>query len=192
MKIDKSIIISFVLLVVIASLYRVMPGRPLGFAPQIAMALFGGSVISDKKLSFLLPLLSMFISDLIYEVLYRNGVTPISGFYQGQLFNYILFAGITVIGFFIKKNNVAHVLGGSLIGATVYFIVVNFGVWVGGGLDINNQPYPKTLDGLMYCYTAALPFYKGALYSTLFFSTVLFGGYYLLNKYVVKPTPVTA
>ena len=50
MKINKSVVLSFILLVVIASLYRIMPGRPLGFAPQIAMALFGGAVIKDRKL----------------------------------------------------------------------------------------------------------------------------------------------
>ncbi len=52
MKIDKSTTVSFILLIVIASLYRVMPRRPLGFAPQIAMALFGGATIKDKKLCF--------------------------------------------------------------------------------------------------------------------------------------------
>ena len=68
MKIDKSIIVSFILLVIIASLYRIMPGRPLGFAPQNAMALFSGSIVKDKKFSFLLPILSMLISDIIYEI----------------------------------------------------------------------------------------------------------------------------
>lgn len=183
MKIDKSVIVSFILLVVIASLYRVMPGRPLGFAPQIAMALFGGSVIKDKKLSFLLPLLSMLISDIIYEILFVAHISPIKGFYSGQALNYALFAGITFIGFYIKKENVLSILAGSLVGATVFFLLSNFGVWIGGGLDINNVPYPKTFDGLIYCYTAALIFYKGALLSTLFFSAVLFGGYYAVNKF---------
>ena len=89
MKIDKSTLVSFILLVLMASLYRVMPGRPFGFAPQVAMALFAGSVVNDKKLSFLLPILSLFISDVIYEVLYRNGLSTIGGFYDGQLLNYI-------------------------------------------------------------------------------------------------------
>ena len=52
MKLNKSVVGSFVLLVLMASLYRIMPGRPLGFAPQIAMALFAGSVIKDKKVAF--------------------------------------------------------------------------------------------------------------------------------------------
>jgi hypothetical protein len=185
MKIDKSIIGSFVLLVVIASLYRVMPGRPLGFAPQIAMALFSGSIVKNKKLSFLLPILSMLLSDIIYEVLFRINISSIAGFYNGQLVNYILFAAVTIIGFMIKKENLMHIAAGSIAGATFYFIASNFVVWIGGGLALNNLPYAKSWDGLMACFTAALPFYKGSLYATLFFSAILFGGYFIFTKYTL-------
>ncbi|HMG83676.1 MAG TPA: DUF6580 family putative transport protein [Ferruginibacter sp.] len=190
MKIDKSTIVSFILLIVIASLYRVLPGRPFGFAPQIAMALFAGSVVTDKRLSFLLPILSLFISDVMYEVLYRNGLSTISGFYDGQLLNYALFAAITVVGFNLRKENVLDIIAGSLVGATAYFVFSNFGVWLVGGLDINSVPYPKTAIGFVNCLAAGVPFYKMSVYSTLVFSTILFGGYYLVNKYVVKPVAV--
>jgi len=190
MKIDKSTIVSFILLVLIASLYRVVPGRPMGFAPQIAMALFGGSVISDKKISFLLPLLSMFISDVLYQVLHNYGLTPLSGFYSGQLTNYILFALITVIGFWIKKQNVLSIIVGSLAGATFYFIASNFCVWAFGGLDINNLPYPKSIAGILTCYSEAIPFYGNSIIATLLFSGILFGGYYVVNKYWVKRTVI--
>ena len=55
MKLDKHILVSFGLLIIMAALYRAMPGRIWGFAPHIAMAIFGGSVIKDRKLAFLLP-----------------------------------------------------------------------------------------------------------------------------------------
>ena len=74
MKISKQLIGSFLLLIVVASLYRIMPGRPYGFAPQIAMAIFGGAIVRDKKLAFILPLLSMLVSDGLYQLLYINGV----------------------------------------------------------------------------------------------------------------------
>jgi len=186
MKIDKSILLSFVLLVIICSLYRVMPGRPFGFAPQWAMALFGGAIISDKKYSFLLPLSSMLVSDLIYQVLYKYGLTTISGFYDGQWLNYLLFAGVTVIGFFIKKDKVASIILGSLAGPTVFFILSNFIDWAVGGLDINNQPYPKTFAGLTNCYQSAVPFYAWSLVATLLFSGLFFGVYYLMNKHITR------
>ncbi len=183
MKINKDTIWSFILLVVIAGVYRIIPGRPGGFAPQIAMALFAGSVIADKKISFLLPLLSMFVSDGLYEILYLNGVSNIKGFYSGQLTNYLLFAGLTVIGFWVKKNNIAHVIGGSLVAATVYFVASNFLLWVGDGLAINNLPYVKNWAGLIECFTVAIPFYLKSIYATLTFSVILFGAYYVINKY---------
>ena len=104
MKNTKTTILVFVLLIVAAALYRIWDHRPWGFAPQIAMALFAGSVIKDKRFSFLVPLFSMLISDVLYQFLYSRGLTEISGFYQGQWVNYTLFTAITVIGFFIKKK----------------------------------------------------------------------------------------
>jgi hypothetical protein len=67
------------------------------------MALFGGSVIKDKRWAFALPIFSMFLSDLLYQALYNAGMTTIPGFYAGQFTNYVLFAGITVLGFMIRK-----------------------------------------------------------------------------------------
>ena len=52
----KSIIWALILLIVVAAVYRVIPGRPWGFAPQWAMALFAGAMIKDKKWAFALPL----------------------------------------------------------------------------------------------------------------------------------------
>ena len=183
MKKDKSIVVSFILLVLMASLYRILPGRPLGFAPQIAMALFAGSIVKDKKYAFLLPLFSMLVSDILYEVLFQFKVSTVPGFYSGQLINYVLFVGLTVVGFAIKKTNPVQIFAGSIAGATIYYLLSNFAVWIGEGLDITNQPYPKTMAGLLHCYAEAIPFYRGSLYATLIFSVILFGGYYLINRY---------
>ena len=181
MKISKQVLLSFVLLIIIASLYRITPGRPFGFAPQIAMAIFGGAVIKDKKLAFLLPLLSMFISDALYELLYRNGVGNISGFYEGQLTNYILFGAMTAFGFFIKKINVSQILLASLAAPTAFFILSNFFVWLSNSPAAGLQR-PKTFNGLLMCLNDGLPFYPWSVASTLIFAAILFGGYYLFSK----------
>ncbi len=186
MKLNKSNFIILLFLVITASLYRVWDGRPMGFAPQIAMALFAGSVCRDKRFAFLFPVFSMLISDLIYQFLYVQGLTPIKGFYGGQWQNYLLIASVTIIGFFISKNKISHIIAGSLGGAVYYFIISNFLVWAGGGLDINNQPYEKSFNGLITCFTAALPFFKWSLVSTLLFNGVFFGSFYYLGKSVLK------
>jgi hypothetical protein len=184
MKQNKTFLWSLLALVLIAALYRIVPNRPLGFAPQIAMALFAGAVIKDKKWAFALPLFSMFISDVLYEVLSQLKLTDIQGFYEGQLTNYILFAGITVMGFLIKRITVLNVIGFSLAAPTLFFIVSNGLFWLAGGANainvITQQPLARDMSGLMQAYVQGIPFYRGSLLATLCFSVILFGGYYLL------------
>ena len=186
MKLNKSNLLVLFILILACALYRVWDSRPMGFAPQIAMALFAGSVSKDKRFAFLFPVLSLFISDLLYQVLYSQGFSTIKGFYSGQWQNYLLIASITIIGFFINKNKIGQIFIGSLAGAVYFFLISNFMVWIGGGWDINNQPYPRSFSGLMLCYSEALPFFKWSVLSTLLFNGVFFGSFYLLGKSVLK------
>jgi hypothetical protein len=181
MKITRQILGSFLLLIIIASLYRIMPGRPYGFAPQIAMAIFGGAIIKDKKLAFILPLLSMFVSDALYQLLYINGLGNIPGFYDGQLVNYILFAALTVFGFFIKNFNVKRIAIASLSAPTAYFLVSNFLVWISAS-PLAGLQRPKTFSGLIMCYGDGLPFYPWSIAATFVFSAILFGSYYFMTR----------
>lgn len=192
MKLNKSVLLAFGILVLSASLYRAWPGRPFGFAPQMAMALFGGAMISDKRMAFILPLLSMLISDIFYQVLYTNGYTSIPGFYSGMALNYALIAGVTLFGFLLKKISVLRVAAFSMTGSIVFFLVSNFTVWLGGG----GYHRPKTFDGLMMCYNDGLAFFRdygvingfyGNLFlGDLFFCGLLFGSYFLLNRKEAK------
>lgn len=192
MKLNKSVLLAFGILVLSASLYRAWPDRPYGFAPQMAMALFGGAVIKDKRWAFILPLLSMLISDVLYQLLYINGFTEISGFYTGQWMNYLLIAGITVFGFLLKRITTLRVAAFSMAGSVLFFLASNFTVWLGGG----GLGRPKTFDGLMLCYYDGLAFlrdygfikgfYGNVFIGDLFFCTILFGTYYLINRTVLQ------
>jgi hypothetical protein len=179
MKNSKQLAISFIILIIVASLYRIMPGRPYGFAPMIAMAIFGGAVIKDKKFAFLFPLLAMFISDGLYQLLYINGVGNITGFYDGQLTNYILFGGLTVFGFFIKNFNVKKIAIASFVAPTVYFLISNFLVWASAS-PLAGYARPKTFSGLLMCYSDGLPFYPWSVAATFIFSALFFGSYYFM------------
>jgi hypothetical protein len=182
MKINKSLVASFILLVIAGAFYRVMPNRPMGFAPQFAIALFCGAIVNDKKMAIIFPLLSMVISDALYAVLYANGLTTIKGIYGGQWFNYLLFAGITVVGFYVNKSKVLHITGGSIAAVLAFFLLSNGAVWLAGSPDINNIPYPKTMAGLSSCYLAGVPALLNSLYATLLFSGLFFGAYQLFSK----------
>ncbi|MBY0480367.1 MAG: hypothetical protein K2Q21_03340 [Chitinophagaceae bacterium] len=179
MKLNKNLVLSLCLMVVIASVYRVLPNRPFGFAPQIAMALFGGAFfVKNKKWAFSLPLISMFISDLVYQVLYNYGYTEISGFYNGQWVNYLLIGGLTVFGFLISDAKITKVILATIAAPTTYFLISNGMVWLGNG----GYQRPRTFSGLIQCLVDGVPFYQNSVMGTIVFGAILFGGYALLKK----------
>jgi Family of unknown function (DUF6580) len=185
MKLGKTIVWSFILLILVAALYRVIPGRPYGFAPQWAMAVFAGAIIKDRKFALIVPVLSMFFSDMFYQILYSSGLTTMQGFYEGQWQNYLLFGSLTFIGFLIKKINVISVLLASIAAPTIYFILSNLILWA-GWTGTRGLGRPKTWDGLLLCYNDALPFYRTSLISTMVFSAILFGSFYIISRNATK------
>ena len=78
--------------------------------------------------------------------------------------------------FFI--NTLSTRIFGSLLGACLFFIVTNFGVWSLGA-------YGYSLNSLMLCYTLALPFFAYTFISTFIFSGVI-EGLYKFNFFKLK------
>ena len=176
MKFNKSVLVAFILLVLVASFCRIA-----GYAPQLAMAVFAGAIIKDKRLAFALPLISMFFSDLLYQVLFVYGYTDYGGFYEGQLTNYLVIASLTLIGFWVKGINLARIAIGSVAAPLMFFFLSNLFVWMGsGGLG-----RPHTFSGLIMCYNDAVPFFRASLLNTIAFSAILFSGYYLIERFLV-------
>jgi hypothetical protein len=182
MKFNNKLILAFVLVALVTGLYRVFPNRPAGFAPQLAIALFSGFIFSgSKKWAYALPLLSMFLSDVVYQVLFITGKTEYGGFYGwGQFVNYALVATMALFGFLIKENKYALPIGVlSVIGScTAYYLLSNTSVWLGNG----GFHRPFTVEGYFQCLTDGLPFYKTSLPATFVFGIVLFGSYFLVKK----------
>ena len=133
-------------------------------------------------MSFLLPLLALFISDAIIHVLYINNQFDFAGFYTGQWKNYLLLLAVTLIGWLLKGKNYSALAIGAIAGPTLYFFVSNFIVWQA----TTEAVYAKSFSGLMTCYEAALPFYRNSLISTLLFLPVIL----LLYNYLTKKKAV--
>jgi hypothetical protein len=185
MKSSKNIVWSFTLLIIVAALYRIIPGRPFGFAPQWAMAIYAGAVIKDKKWAFIMPVLSMFVSDLIYQGLFIGGISDIPGFYEGQWQNYLLFTLLVFVGLAIRSLNVFQIVAASVTAPTLYFLVSNFLVWASNGAT-RGLNRPKNFNGLLLCYTDGIPFYKMSILATLVFSAILFGSFIFARNYQMK------
>ena len=177
MKQRTTLVLIAIGMILAAALSRVA-FYPLNFSPVIAMALFGGSVIKDKKLAFLLPLLAMFIADVLFEI---TNIAP--GFWGwGQLASYGILGLITVFGFNLKKINVANVTGFSIASSLIFFFLSNSTAWL---FDSYNM-YTRNFAGWMNCLAAGIPFLKNGLAADLVYSAVFFGGYVLLEKFAFK------
>jgi hypothetical protein len=184
MKQTNKPLLAFGLLVLTAALYRIVPGRPFGFEPMIAMAIFGGAVIANKRLAFALPLAAMLLSDALYEGLSRAQILNMPGFYEGQWLNYILLAGITFFGIFMKRVNLLNVGVAAVAAPILYFLISNTGVWAGGG----GYARPISFAGWLQAMADGLPFLKWSMLSSVAFSGVLFGAWYALRATRVTPS----
>lgn len=129
-----------------------------------------------------MPVLSMFISDLLYQILYIGGISNMQGFYEGQWQNYLLFTLLVFVGLAIKKINILQIVIASVTAPSLYFLVSNFLVWASNGAT-RGLGRPKTFNGLMLCYADGIPFYKMSILATLVFSAILFGSYIFTRNY---------
>ena len=144
-------------LIVLAVASRLLP-HPPNFAPITGIALFAAARFQQKWFAFLLPLFCLFITDLVLGLSWIN------------LFVYGAFALISLMGMRRKKFHFPSILAGS----TLFFVVSNLGVWL--------LHYPLTLDGLVGCFTLAIPFFGNTLAGDLFYTVVLFYTFSAVKK----------
>ena len=165
------------IIILLAAFTRIMP-HPPNFSPMAAIGLFGAAHFAKKWQAFFIPLIGVWISDLVinnyvYSISSSNFVWFYSGFYW-QYISYILiiFAGLFI---FNRGISLTKMFGGMISSSGIFFLVSNFGVWAGGTM------YPKNFGGLITCYAAGVPFIHNTIISDVLFTTVLFGTYYLLQ-----------
>ncbi len=161
------VLISFI---VVAALSRLLPFPP-NFSPIGSMALFGAAYFARKQWAFLVPLLALWLSNLVLDnIVYAR-------FYDGfvwfsNVWVYLAFVGLIFFGMeALRKVTVPRVIGASLGAAVLFFLVSNFGVWLTSGM------YAPTAAGLLSCYAAAIPFFGNTLAGNLIFSALMFGSF---------------
>ncbi|MCH7534573.1 MAG: hypothetical protein IH948_02300 [Bacteroidetes bacterium] len=150
--------------------------HPWNFTPVAAMALFGGAYLLNKAWAYLLPLGALLLSDVAIEVAYQTGHFAHGGFYPGMYTVYIGFALIVFLGSKVGKNiKPVTVIGGALAGSVSFFLITNFGTWATGTL------YPMTIDGLIACYAAGVPFFRHTLLGDVVYASAFFGAFELIK-----------
>jgi hypothetical protein len=169
MKFSKQLVIFFFILVGISTLVKLICAPQInlsGFTAIIAVSLFAGISIRDKRITFLFPLLAVFISDVLLQALHAMNLFPFAGFYSGQLANYVCIAIITLIGMAFRNLKTVGIIGAAVVAPTIFFLLSNFFVWK---FQADAIGYNKDISGLWQAYTFGLPFYRNSLISTFIF-----------------------
>jgi len=127
--------------------------HPPNFTSLLALSFYVPAILGIIYLPALL--ISFFITDLFI------------GFHSVTLFTW---GSVILIGLSSKffLSSMFTRVSGSLLGACIFFLITNFGVWSMGS-------YGYTVKGFILCYTFALPFFAYSLISTFMFASVIEG-----------------
>jgi hypothetical protein len=148
----------FLVLIILFAIFSRFIPHPPNFTPITAIALLCSKGFTNRWIIFLIPIISLFISDLFL------------GLHDSIPFVYGAFILITFLGISAKKISIGTVL----MSSTIFFLISNFGVWF--------YNYPRTLNGLISCYTLATPFFLNTILGDLAYCAIMIYPYYALLK----------
>jgi hypothetical protein len=162
---DRRHIVLPALLVVALALTRLQVGTlPPGFSAIYALA-FCGAVYFRGALAWWMPFGTLLVSDLVLNVFYYDE-PALGGF---TIVTYGTFALLILFGRRFKPSDPWwKLLGGSLAGAVLFYLVTNTFAWM------SNPAYAKTLAGWLQALTTGLPGFPPTW--TFFRNTLLSSG----------------
>jgi len=129
---------------------RLIP-HPPNFTSLLALSFYVPAIFGTRYVPAII--LSLALTDFVI------------GFHSTILFTW---GSVLLIGLISKYFNKSIIfrMSGALTGAFIFFILTNFGVWIGGS-------YGYTLNGIIMCYLLAIPFFGYSLISTLIYSIII-------------------
>ena len=144
---------------------------PWNFSPLMAISLFAGANLSDRRFRFGLPLLTLLLSDLgIWGVTGQFSWAFPPGYWSSYACN--IFAVLLGTGLNSRTgmSRMFAAAGRGVLAEIVFFVITNFVYF------LTQTDHPHNLAGLAACYIAAIPFAQTSFVSTAFYSTMLFSG----------------
>ena len=192
---NKDRIMLAVVLITIGSIIRILLHNNLPGSPSIYITINGitqsmfmldlffvvaiisilSGILLGGYYTFIVPISVMIITDLVIG---NNWIL---------LFTWSGFAILGIFGYLLKSKNsltvrhIPRILGVGIAGILIYDIWTNFGTFLGGW-------YTHTWDGLILCYTKALPFmFWHLLSTTIAMSLVIIPIVYLKENKITLP-----
>ncbi len=166
------------LLILAAVAYRIVTGLAItsgtswlsNFAPLAALALCGAAYF-PAKYKFTIPLLALFVSDVVLNIHYHFPVfTPLAASH------YFGFAVVGCLGLLLQNRpSWKTLLPASLAGSILFYVITNAASWLA------DPGYAKNFGGLVQSLTVGLPqysatptwmFFRNSLLSDLFFTAL--------------------
>lgn len=155
-------------LIVIGVLSRLIP-HPPNVTAVVGVSLLAAYAIRNVWLAALVPIATMAIADIVL------------GWHGSALFTYAGMLAATLIGRgLLGRLSVLRLGGAAFLGSLAFFLISNFGVWLGGY-------YGPGLDGLIACYVAAIPFWGYSLIGDLGSTAILFALFVLGRRATSEP-----
>jgi hypothetical protein len=146
---------------------RLMPHAP-SFTPVAASAVFAGMIFRSRVLAMTAPISGMVLSDLVL------------GSYDWRIMSvvYVSLALPAILSMWARRFQMPIVLVPLvLFSSLLFFATTNFAVWAFSGM------YESDLAGLVHCYAAALPFLHNSVMGDIFWTAILFGGWWVAKRY---------
>ena len=142
---------------------RLIP-HPPNFTSLLALSFYVPALLGIRYLPALI--VSFIITDFII------------GYHTGTHWTW---GSVIVIGLMSQyfNKNINWRLSGALIGAIVFYIITNLGIWTTG-------MYGFSLSGLIDSYVLAIPFFTYSLISTILFSLIIEISYKLFKTKFIK------
>jgi hypothetical protein len=173
-------------LAVLASVVRWVP-HGWNFSPTYAVEVFAGARMRLWH-ALVLALGFRAITDIGIFLFPFPGQEDSAGYYLSFMpWVYLSVLLNVLLGRLLQQTESAWKIGGvALLASVQFFVVTNFGSWLGSPL------YPKTMAGLIECYTLGLPWFRPTLIANLVFVPVLFGAHALLARFAFPNERVVA
>ncbi|HZQ19804.1 MAG TPA: DUF6580 family putative transport protein [Terriglobales bacterium] len=154
------------LFVVLAVLFRLtipfLQSHPWHFTPVAASLLFFGAYGSRRQLW--IPVALLGASDVVLnKFVYAYPLT------WDLVVTWAWYAAVVALGMGLSKHlKPLWIISSALASSVSFFLLSNFVVWLAYDM------YPKTFSGLIACFVAAIPFFRGTFASDLLFTPILF------------------
>ncbi len=157
------------ILIVLGAVSRLLH-LPPNIAAVTGVTLLAGYALRNVWLALAVPIAAMVLADVV-----------INQWYPGVLATYAgMAAGVLIArGLLRPKLTALRLVGATFLASLAFFVLSNFGTWLEGW-------YGYTLEGLVACFVAAIPFWQNSLIAD-FTSTALVFGLFLLAQRLVLP-----